>query len=266
MALVIDGKSCCPICDKAVHFEDGFYATSGVFFEPDSPLFPYCDAAIHWDCLLSWEMREQFFAGYFRAGIESNSSNPYWARVYLDENLFITMNSNFIKDESLDNLLSNLGCSFEKDNSGYIDIRLKESGTIVRIDLDLWEGLVSSDFAGLEFEYALEKEAFFRIMPLLREKFATAKALSNAADIRFRKRLYRRQCREERREKREVERKLKAYNKRAAGLYKKGLDCIHCGNGDDIRFMDGNMLKTFKKSYYICRTCGRSFRPDELES
>ena len=55
----------CPICGGG--FKDGrlYTGTSGVAFAPPHPLYKYCDAGLHLDCLESWPMRNEFSIGYF---------------------------------------------------------------------------------------------------------------------------------------------------------------------------------------------------------
>lgn len=66
MALIYDGSTCA-ICDGKL--DRPYTATSGVAFEPPHPLYKYCDAPLHFDCLESWPHRVEFPEGYFNLPI-----------------------------------------------------------------------------------------------------------------------------------------------------------------------------------------------------
>ena len=55
----------CPICHG--DFKDGrsHTATSGVAFPPPHPLYEYCDAGLHLECMETWPHRVEFSRGYF---------------------------------------------------------------------------------------------------------------------------------------------------------------------------------------------------------
>lgn len=55
----------CPICKGG--FADGraYTGTSGVMFVPPHPLYEFCDAGLHFDCLERWPHRLEFSRGYF---------------------------------------------------------------------------------------------------------------------------------------------------------------------------------------------------------
>ena len=55
----------CPICYG--NFKDGrpYTGTSGVVFVRPHPLYEYCDAGLHFECLEKWAHREEFSTGYF---------------------------------------------------------------------------------------------------------------------------------------------------------------------------------------------------------
>jgi len=55
----------CPICHKG--FSDGrpYTGTSGVVFPLGHPLYQYCDASLHFECLERWQDRGTFSKGYF---------------------------------------------------------------------------------------------------------------------------------------------------------------------------------------------------------
>ena len=66
MALIFP-TSTCALCDELL--DRPYMATSGVAFPPPSPLYRYCDAPLHFDCLERWPDRKAFSAGYFDAAV-----------------------------------------------------------------------------------------------------------------------------------------------------------------------------------------------------
>jgi hypothetical protein len=55
----------CAICDDEL-LDRPFTATWGTAFPEDHYLWPYCDAALHCDCLEKWEHRIEFAEGYYQ--------------------------------------------------------------------------------------------------------------------------------------------------------------------------------------------------------
>jgi len=64
----------CPICGG--DFKDGrpYTGTSGVAFAPPSPLYEYCDAGLHFECLEKWGSRKEFSEGYYQLHVENFQS------------------------------------------------------------------------------------------------------------------------------------------------------------------------------------------------
>ena len=69
MAL-IGSFSVCAICEGPL--DRPYTATSGVAFAPGHPLYEYCDAPLHLDCLAIWPDREEFSRGYFLGALASH--------------------------------------------------------------------------------------------------------------------------------------------------------------------------------------------------
>ena len=84
MAIIFAGSRCA-LCRRTLVPGESFFATSGVMFPPSDPLFPACDAPIHWDCYAAWPERPRFARGYFRG--RSFASNPYWVVVLSDDDV-----------------------------------------------------------------------------------------------------------------------------------------------------------------------------------
>lgn len=266
MALVMDGESCCPICDKPVYSEVGYFATSGVFFDIGHPLERYCDAAIHWGCFISWDMRAQFCERLFESRRVATIDGGRFALAYCDYMFFVSVDFNFYEDDSIADIYAKIGIPYEEDTRQYLHISLKESGSELKIDLDKWEQLIETNFNEFGFWHDFEKQAFFDVLPILKKVIPTKKTILKKADFKHAKRVYNQERRSKEREKKRIKRELERYNKKAEKFYKKGLSCIHCGDGDNIRFVDGTKTDTFKKSYFICNKCGLSFRFEDLRA
>jgi hypothetical protein len=102
VAILLPGSKC-RICGTG-YATRAFVATSGSAFPPEHDLFPFCDAALHLDCLERWPDRVRFSRGYFelarhdrdpatflaegsdwvlRCGPATPASEPYYAAVFL---------------------------------------------------------------------------------------------------------------------------------------------------------------------------------------
>ena len=71
MALITSDTRC-PICNEKL--DRPFTATSGCVFSPEHPLWGYCDAPLHFDCLESWVHRVEFSEAYFNAVVQYHES------------------------------------------------------------------------------------------------------------------------------------------------------------------------------------------------
>jgi hypothetical protein len=65
---IIHSASTCAICGEPL--DRAFTATSGCAFGEEHPLWRFCDAPLHLDCLERWPLREQFSRGYFDNTVE----------------------------------------------------------------------------------------------------------------------------------------------------------------------------------------------------
>ena len=61
--IFIDEQSGCAICNESLNRP--FLTTSGCAFPEGHALYPYCDTALHIDCLQDWPSRVEFSAAYF---------------------------------------------------------------------------------------------------------------------------------------------------------------------------------------------------------
>lgn len=55
----------CPICKGGFNDGRAYTGTSGVAFGPPHPLYEFCDAGLHFECLERWAPRADFSKGYF---------------------------------------------------------------------------------------------------------------------------------------------------------------------------------------------------------
>lgn len=206
-------------------------ATSGVWYEPDHPLWRYCDAPMHWDCYERWPERQRFAADYVENRC-AGQDNPYWGRVYSDEHLVLE-----VSQAKALAWLRATGTPVEFTPHGW---PLPEAGTH-RLER---QALEPSNLA----------EKFPRYEDLLRQVDWEEKA-------RVRERLARES--EERREKsrQEAIATHAESNALAAGwaerLQAEGLTCPSCQRHTrNIRYYDKG---PDQRSYFICQECGRSF-------
>ena len=57
-------------------------------FDQAHPLWPHCDAPIHWRCYCNWEYREDFAAANYQTQLQILRSNPYWVALRIEPNWF----------------------------------------------------------------------------------------------------------------------------------------------------------------------------------
>lgn len=98
--------------------DDRLFATSH-FVGPDSDLWQFSDAVMHWDCYAEWEHRARFGRMYFEAKQASSGRNPFWGVAHSDDEVLVTANP--------DKLV------------GEVDVMLAETGSRFRIPLADWE-------------------------------------------------------------------------------------------------------------------------------
>jgi hypothetical protein len=63
MALIIEGKSRCVLCERVLAEDDAIFATTA-FLDNNHPLWRFSDAAMHLECFLAWPQRTEFVAVY----------------------------------------------------------------------------------------------------------------------------------------------------------------------------------------------------------
>jgi hypothetical protein len=163
MALLMPGRSECPICRRTISEEDERFGTWGVFkVAPD--LIDYCDAVMHWSCYAPWPRRREFARAYFNFWIGNEPSNRYWAKAYLDERVLVTVNP-FISD------------------GGEVELVLAETGSRLRVRAAEWEQWLNApDTSEGRPLYPLEAEEVRAVVPALKAAIPTVDELMDALD------------------------------------------------------------------------------------
>lgn len=241
MAL-ITAESTCAICQERFEPDEPLFATWGVFPVPHG-LYRFCDAPMHWNCYAEWPHRLVFAAAYVQMWLESERNNPYWSKVWLDDNVFVTVNP----DESI----------------AEVDVRLCATGSSMRVDLADWETWLAGQRQCPAGEHSIETAALAAALPALQRHLPTAQAILSKIDkVAVAAKLARAAKREQEADRRRAaeQARLRAYNERCAALDIRSLACPYCP-GTTLRFTDG---KDSRKSYFQCLACGRTFGLDEL--
>lgn len=64
MALILLGKSTCPLCTEILETGQELVATSHFITDSKHPLWIYSDAGMHKKCFLGWKHRTEFITMY----------------------------------------------------------------------------------------------------------------------------------------------------------------------------------------------------------
>jgi len=60
VAIILRGKSKCPICGDVIGKEDELVSTSHFIQDRTDPLWRFSDAGMHRQCFLAWQHRSEF--------------------------------------------------------------------------------------------------------------------------------------------------------------------------------------------------------------
>jgi hypothetical protein len=243
MALVVRGVSTCAICGRLAD-DLPYLATSGVFFPPGDPLFPFCDAPLHWDCYEHWPERSRFARQYVSSRADGLLRNEYWG-------------------EALRTDLVHL--SVRRKEPGEAWVWLFETGTCVRVPLFQWSSWLWDPSLSQDELHRLEITSLAKVLPTLRQQFPKPETVLAAVDWKAKERLG--QIKEEHWVKVHQAHldAIQAHNDACRDFVRTtgegGLTCPHCRRqSNDIEFVDHG--EEDRKSFFVCRGCSRSFGHD----
>ena len=229
----------CAICEEPI--SKPIFATSGVFLLPADLLWIYCDACMHWSCYATWEHRERFAQAYVQSSIESEKTNQFWARVFLDEFSFIAINPN--------------------PGVSLAHVHLFRTGSRIDIPLQEWRMWMRRNQTP-PVSHPLEATAWHEALPSIRKALSTEESLHQAADWSSKEKL------QVDKAVAELERlaTIRIYNQGCEDLRKQmqfpGLICPHCRERTTkIRYYD---KAPGARSYFVCQLCARSFRLEDF--
>jgi hypothetical protein len=196
---------------------------------------------MHWACYATWEHRERFAQAYVQMWVENEKKNTQWARVFLNDFSFITINPN------------------PPVNAAHI--HLFRTGSRIEIPLQEWGKWMRSE-GELEANHPLEALAWKEALPSIRKALSAEKSLLQAADWSSKEKLNREYAAREQEELATIE----IYNHGCDDLYRKlqsaGLVCPHCRERTTkVRYYNKAPVA---RSYFVCQLCARSFRLEDF--
>jgi len=144
VALFFAGQKC-RLCDAPMSHDERLFATWGVFFPREDPLWPLCDAPLHWDCYAAWPERPRFARAYFSMWMSASKQNPHWGTLLADDDVLVTLNPS--------------------PAIGKVQVVLAATGTRYFVKLADWPTFATS--GPPEFPHAVEAEALAAILPRL---------------------------------------------------------------------------------------------------
>lgn len=230
----------CPLCGVKMTDADRLFATTH-FLGPESDLWRYSDAVMHWDCYAKWEHRERFGRMYFAAKREWTGHNTFWGVAHSDDHMLVTANP--------DKLV------------GEVDVMLAETGSGFRIALVDWEDWLGGEW----FEschHEIERDALAAVIPLLRSKVPTAEAVVAAAGMEM-------DAQSEIVEQAGMVARIShefACEKLAERATTKGVACPECGNfSTDYEYVRvAEVSESGPQSHLVCCGCKKQFGPADL--
>lgn len=160
MAIIVGQPKCC-ICRQKIEKGEAWTATSGAAFGPPHPLYPFCDAPLHFSCLEVWPYREEFSRGYFEGALQYYESG--WSGVVADmPQLAGTIPPYRLAAGSQWFLCC--GPSRHGEKPHYAEIVLAHWPVVLRLDdWHEWESFLVAGFkAGLAGQCLLDAEAVMR--------------------------------------------------------------------------------------------------------
>ena len=80
----------CPLCNKQL--AEPIFATTHFIADTSDRLYPFSDAAIHYDCYASWKYQCRFASLYFEFARQHKAANKYWAVIADTEAYLVSAN------------------------------------------------------------------------------------------------------------------------------------------------------------------------------
>lgn len=238
---MIGANSTCALCKGSLPKGKSIFATSGVFYVPDG-LMRYCDAPMHWDCYAQWPHRKVFAEAYLQMWVEVEEENSFWSKVWLDDDMLVTVNPHEPIEE--------------------VCVRLAQTGSDISVSLADWSMWLAEQSACPQGKHLVEAAALAAVLPTLQAQLPTAQVILSRVDFAAKVELSKGQQQEYVNREAAQAAKLLAYNQRCAVRWQQASECPSC-QGTELRFTDGKMER---KSFYQCLVCGRTFGPDDLSS
>ena len=151
----------CPLCGRKMTHDEHLFATSH-FLGPESDLWEFSDAVIHWDCYAAWEHQARFARLHFEVVRRSNGLNDSWGVAFDDDEMVVSTNPDPLVSE--------------------VDVLLAKTGSGFRIPLSDWEHWLDSEWV-VDCHHQFERAALSAVLPLLRSKLPTPQIVVSAAKL-----------------------------------------------------------------------------------
>ena len=214
---------------------DQLFATTH-FLGPESDLYSFSDAVMHWDCYAKWEHRQRFARMYFESA-QGWKVNQHWSAAHSDTELLVTVNTDKFVAE--------------------VDITLAQTGSGFRVALAEWEDWLAGEW----FEschHEIERDALGAVIPLLRSKLPTPETIASAAGRKIGDEPSAQNSGMVTNVMYEF-----AFRKMAARAAEKGVACPGCGIfSNDYKCVSvKRVAESGPQSCLVCRGCGKEFGP-----
>ncbi|MBW4520725.1 MAG: hypothetical protein KME16_13595 [Scytolyngbya sp. HA4215-MV1] len=128
----------CILCNQRL--SDPIYAMSA-FEEP----WGYSDAAMHWDCFASWELRQEFANLYFQEQVDWFNGNSYWKILKRTEDI----------------------CVAYGKAAKQVEVILRQSGSSFRVSKEKWDKWLENEWMANP-NHEIERAALKQSLSLLK--------------------------------------------------------------------------------------------------
>lgn len=152
----------CALCGNEIQTLHEAFRASGEFLPSDDPLVRYCNAPMHWTCYEQWTERPRFARHHVLAWQKANRRNPFWWTVYLDDDVYVSVNPERPVEEA--------------------SVRLFATGGDIRVPLPRWGEWLERPEAVSAALHSVEEAALRKILPRLKERFPDDHAVVHAID------------------------------------------------------------------------------------